>query len=44
MQALVRLTVRKDLTLTAPEFLAAPGPHAELRTGRATRPTASART
>ncbi len=33
MRALVRLTVRKDLHVTAPEFLAAPDPHAELRNG-----------
>jgi acetamidase/formamidase len=34
MRALVRLTVRKDLHLTAPEFLAAPDPNAEVRNGR----------
>jgi acetamidase/formamidase len=34
MRATVRLTVRKDLHLTAPEFFAAPDPHAELRNGR----------
>jgi acetamidase/formamidase len=34
MRARVRATVRKDLHLTAPEFLAAPDPHAELRNGR----------
>jgi acetamidase/formamidase len=33
MQALVRLTVRKDLHLTGPEFIAAPDPHAALRNG-----------
>lgn len=33
MQALVRLTVRKDLHVTGPEFLAAPDPHAALRNG-----------
>jgi acetamidase/formamidase len=33
MRATVRVTVRKDLRLTAPEFLAAPDPHAELRNG-----------
>jgi acetamidase/formamidase len=33
MRARVRLTVRKDLRLTAPEFVAAPDPHAELRNG-----------
>ena len=33
MHALVRLTVRKDLHLTGPEFLAAPDPHATLRNG-----------
>jgi acetamidase/formamidase len=33
MRALVRLTVRKDLHVTGPEFLAAPDPHAELRNG-----------
>jgi acetamidase/formamidase len=34
MRATTRLTVRKDLHLTAPEFIAAPDPHAELRNGR----------
>jgi acetamidase/formamidase len=34
MRARVRLTVRKDLHLAAPEFLAAPDPNAELRNGR----------
>jgi acetamidase/formamidase len=34
MQALVRLTVRKDLHVTGPEFVAAPDPHAALRNGR----------
>jgi acetamidase/formamidase len=34
MRALVRLTVRKDLHVTGPEFIAAPDPHAELRNGR----------
>ncbi len=33
MRARVRLTVRKDLHVTAPEFLAAPDPHAALRNG-----------
>jgi acetamidase/formamidase len=33
MRALVRLTVRKDLHVTGPEFLAAPDPHAALRNG-----------
>ncbi len=33
MRALVRLTVRKDLHLSGPEFLAAPDPHAALRNG-----------
>ena len=33
MQALVRLTVRKDLHVTGPEFEAAPDPHAVLRNG-----------
>ena len=33
MRALVRLTVRKDVTVTGPEFLAAPDPHAALRNG-----------
>jgi acetamidase/formamidase len=34
MRARVRLTVRKDLHLSGPEFLAATDPHAELRNGR----------
>jgi acetamidase/formamidase len=34
MRALVRLTVRKDVHVTAPEFLAAPDPNAETRNGR----------
>jgi len=34
MRATVRLTVRKDIKVSAPEFLAAPDPHAELRNGR----------
>ena len=34
MRALVRLTVRKDLKVTGPEFIAAADPHAELRNGR----------
>jgi acetamidase/formamidase len=34
MRALVRVTVRKDLHLTAPEFVAAPDPNAEVRNGR----------
>jgi acetamidase/formamidase len=34
MRATVRLTVRKDLHLSGPEFLAAPDPHAEFRNGR----------
>ena len=34
MRALVRLTVRKDVRVTGPEFIAAPDPHAELRNGR----------
>ena len=34
MRARVRLTVRKDLHVNAPEFLAAPDPHADLRNGR----------
>jgi acetamidase/formamidase len=34
MRATVRLSLRKDMHLTAPEFLAAPDPHAELRSGR----------
>jgi len=33
MRARVRLTVRRDLRVTAPEFLAAPDPHASLRNG-----------
>ena len=33
MQAVVRLTVRKDVRVTAPEFLAAADPNAELRSG-----------
>jgi acetamidase/formamidase len=33
MRALVRLTVRKDLHLSGPEFVAAPDPHAALRNG-----------
>jgi acetamidase/formamidase len=33
MRATVRLTVRKDLHLTGPEFIAAPDPHAALRNG-----------
>ena len=33
MRALVRLTVRQDLHVTGPEFLAAPDPHAALRNG-----------
>ncbi|HEX6138926.1 MAG TPA: acetamidase/formamidase family protein [Candidatus Limnocylindria bacterium] len=33
MRAQVRLTVRKDLHVSGPEFLAAPDPHAELRNG-----------
>jgi acetamidase/formamidase len=33
MRAVVRLTVRKDLHVTGPEFLAAPDPHAALRNG-----------
>lgn len=33
MRARVRLTVRKDLHVSAPEFLAAPDPHAALRNG-----------
>lgn len=33
MRAVVRLTVRKDLHVTGPEFIAAPDPHAELRNG-----------
>ena len=34
MRATVRLTVRKDVRVTGPEFLAAPDPNAELRSGR----------
>jgi acetamidase/formamidase len=34
MRARVRFTVRKDLHLTGPEFLAAPDPHAIFRNGR----------
>ena len=34
MRATVKLTVRKDIKVTAPEFLAAPDPNAELRNGR----------
>ena len=34
MRARVRLTVRKDLHVSGPEFLAAPDPHADLRNGR----------
>jgi len=34
MRALVRLTARPDLHLTAPEFVAAPDPNAALRNGR----------
>ena len=34
MRALVRLSVRKDIHMTGPEFLAAPDPNAELRNGR----------
>jgi acetamidase/formamidase len=33
MRATVRLTVRKDLHLSGPEFVAAPDPHAALRNG-----------
>ena len=33
MRAVVRLTVRKDLHVTGPEFIAAPDPHAALRNG-----------
>jgi acetamidase/formamidase len=33
MRARVRVTVRKDLHLSAPEFIAAPDPHAALRNG-----------
>ena len=34
MRATMRLMVRKDVRITAPEFLAAPDPNAELRSGR----------
>jgi acetamidase/formamidase len=34
MRALVRLSVRKDIRVSAPEFIAAPDPNAELRSGR----------
>jgi acetamidase/formamidase len=34
MRATARLTLRKDIRITAPEFLAAPDPNAELRSGR----------
>jgi acetamidase/formamidase len=34
MRAVVRLTVREDLRLSGPEFVAAPDPWAELRQGR----------
>jgi acetamidase/formamidase len=34
MRATVRLTVRKDVHVTGPEFLAAPDPNAALRSGR----------
>jgi acetamidase/formamidase len=34
MRALVRLTVRKDLALSAPEFITAAGPAAEVPVGR----------
>ena len=34
MRARVRATVRKDLRVSGPEFVAAPDPHAELRSGR----------
>ena len=34
MRAVVRLSVRKDIHVTGPEFIAAPDPHAELRNGR----------
>jgi acetamidase/formamidase len=34
MRALVRLTVRKDVHVSGPEFIAAPDPNAELRSGR----------
>ena len=33
MRARIRVTVRRDLHVTAPEFLAAPDPHAALRNG-----------
>lgn len=33
MRALIRLTVRKDIHVTGPEFLATPDPHAALRNG-----------
>ena len=33
MRAVVRLTVRKDVHVTGPEFIAAPDPHAALRSG-----------
>ncbi|HEX5039501.1 MAG TPA: acetamidase/formamidase family protein [Candidatus Limnocylindria bacterium] len=33
MRALVRLSVRKDLRVTGPEFIAAPDPHAAFRNG-----------
>jgi acetamidase/formamidase len=34
MRALVRLTVRKDIHVSGPEFIAAPDPNAQLRAGR----------
>jgi acetamidase/formamidase len=34
MRVRVRVTVRKDLAVTGPEFIAASDPHAELRNGR----------
>jgi acetamidase/formamidase len=34
MRVHVRVTVRKDLHVTGPEFIAAPDPHAELRNGK----------
>jgi acetamidase/formamidase len=34
MRALVRLSVRKDIHVSGPEFIAAPDPNAELRSGR----------
>jgi acetamidase/formamidase len=34
MRALVRLTVRKDLSLTAPEFITAPGPSSQTPVGQ----------